>query len=69
MDRDFVQRNAASRERLRAIAERLSVDELARQIDGAWTAGALLAHIAFWDRYVFERWGLAERSSTRTPVA
>ena len=69
MDRDFAQRNTASRERMRAIGKRLSVEELARQIDGAWTAGALFAHIAFWDRYVFERWSLAERSSTRTPVA
>lgn len=68
VDDDFGTRNNVSRERLRAVAERVSDDVLARPIDDAWTAGALFAHIAFWDRYVSERWTHAERSGNRTPV-
>jgi hypothetical protein len=48
---------------------RLSNTELARPIDGAWSAAGLLAHVAFWDRFVRERWRLVGRSGTQTPVA
>jgi hypothetical protein len=39
-----------SRERLRRFVDETSDEDLARQIEGDWTVGALLAHIAFWDR-------------------
>jgi hypothetical protein len=41
-------RNRASRERLERVIERLG--DRAIEMDGGWTASALLAHIAFWDR-------------------
>ncbi len=40
----------ASRERLRRFVEETSDEDLARPIEGEWTAAALLAHTAFWDR-------------------
>jgi DinB family protein len=66
-DREYVERNAASRERLRATLGRLSAEALDRQVDGEWTAGALLAHIAFWDRLVVGRWQLAARHHAPAP--
>jgi hypothetical protein len=50
MDRDSIVKIDASRERLRQFVEETSSEDLARPIDGDWTAAALLAHTAFWDR-------------------
>lgn len=45
----YVERNARERERLSALIERLSDDDLRRQVNEHWTVAAVLAHIAFWD--------------------
>jgi hypothetical protein len=50
MDQDEQTMIAASRERLRRFVEETKDDDLARSIDEDWTAAALLAHLAFWDR-------------------
>ena len=62
-------RQRASLDRLRAVGERLSDDELARTIDAPWTAAGLFAHIAFWDRFVLERWKLTAEQGERTPIS
>ena len=62
-------RNRASAERLAALGSRLSDAELATEIDPPWTAAGLFAHIAFWDAFVLERWGLAAERGQRTPIA
>jgi hypothetical protein len=51
MDRDYVTRNEAARERLSALVGRLTPEELERSIGDGWTVKAALAHLAFWDRY------------------
>jgi DinB family protein len=61
-------RNQAAIDRLRALGSRLSDAELTRPIDPPWTAAGLLAHVAFWDRFVHARWLLAASSGSRTPV-
>jgi hypothetical protein len=66
---EIQERNAASRARLVALGSRLSDDELASTIDPPWTAAGLFAHLAFWDRFVRERWDLARRREERTPMA
>ena len=66
--RAIAERNRSSRERLRAIASALSDSELDGTIDNPWTAAALFAHMAFWDRFVFERWRLAAEKGDPTPV-
>ena len=48
MTNDHNKRNRASRERLGAVIQR--VGERVIEMDGGWSASALLAHIAFWDR-------------------
>jgi DinB superfamily len=67
MDDMLNERNAASRARIRAIAGHLSDEELSRPIDGAWTAGAVFAHVAFWDRFVLGRWRLSRESDGGVP--
>jgi hypothetical protein len=65
---ETAERNRSSRERLRAIGSALSDGELVRTIDAPWTTAALFAHIAFWDRFVLERWRLAAEKGERTPM-
>jgi hypothetical protein len=62
-------RNREAAERLAGLGARLSDDELTMEIDTPWTAAGLFAHIAFWDRFVLERWGLAAERGERTPMA
>ena len=46
---DYIARNQTELERMRAIVERLSDDELDQPVNGSWTIAAVLGHIAFWD--------------------
>jgi hypothetical protein len=66
---EIAERNRSSLERLRAIGSALSDAELDRTIDEPWTTAALFAHIAFWDRFVLERWRLATEKEQRTPMS
>jgi len=61
-------RNHAAVNRLRAVGVRLSDEELSRPIDPPWTAAALFAHVAFWDRFVHARWLLAASTGSRAPL-
>jgi hypothetical protein len=44
------EKNRAAAEEIHAFVDGLTDDQLGQSIDGEWTASALLAHIAFWDR-------------------
>jgi len=68
MDRGYIQRNDASRERLRATLARLSDDALRRDVDG-WTIAMTLAHLAFWDRFTHLRWIETAASGRALPVS
>jgi hypothetical protein len=46
----------------------LSDEELSQTIDPPWTAAALFAHMAFWDRFVRARWLLAATTGSRAPL-
>ncbi len=48
MTSDLNARNRASRDRLAVVIDRLG--DRVIEMEGGWTASALLAHIAFWDR-------------------
>lgn len=52
LDSSFVEQNRASTERIRALAARLSDDDLRRPLGEHWTVAIALAHIAFWERRV-----------------
>lgn len=55
----FIEENRTSRERLEALALRLSEEDLQRSTPAGWTVAALLAPLAVWDRRVLallRRW-------------
>jgi uncharacterized damage-inducible protein DinB len=52
VDRSYVAENDAERERLRALARRLSDQDLARPMDAGWTVAGVLAHVALWDQRI-----------------
>jgi hypothetical protein len=52
LDRSFVELNRASTERIRALAARLSDEELQHPVGQHWTVAIVFAHLAFWDRRV-----------------
>jgi hypothetical protein len=51
VDGSHVERNDASRARLRQLVARLGEGELSRELGDGWTVAAGLAHLAWWDRY------------------
>jgi hypothetical protein len=52
MDRSFIESNRLSTERIRALAARLSDEELQTPVGQHWTVAIVFAHLAFWDRRV-----------------
>ncbi len=65
-DRSFVEQNTRERERLRALVERLSEDELLVPVNEHWTVAAVLGHIAFWDARIL---ALADKLERGVPFA
>ena len=53
MIKDHNARNRAARERLDALIARVGERDVV--VDDGWTAAALLAHLAFWDRLAVAR--------------
>ena len=52
MDRSFIEQNRASTERIRALAARLTDEEMQQKVGEHWTVGIVFAHLAWWDRRV-----------------
>ena len=44
--------NRASKERIRALAERLTDEEMQTKVGEHWTVGIVFAHLAWWDRRI-----------------
>jgi len=61
LDHSFVERNRASTERIRALAARLSDEELQQSVGEHWTVAIVFAHLAFWDRRVMYVLDMTER--------
>lgn len=71
VDRSYTAQNAAERERLRALVQRLGDEELRRPLSGGWTIAGVLAHLAFWDQRVLvllERWEREGPGSAPPPI-
>lgn len=49
LDSSYVEDNARELERMRAIIERLSDDELRQPVNASWTVAGVLGHVAYWD--------------------
>ena len=52
MDHSFIELNRASTERVRALAARLTDEEMQTKVGEHWTVGIVFAHLAWWDRRV-----------------
>ena len=61
LDRSFVELNRASTERIRALAARLSDEEMQHPVGEHWTVAIVFAHLAFWDRRVLYVLDMTER--------
>jgi hypothetical protein len=61
MDRSFIERNRASTNRIRALAARLSDEEMLHPVGEHWTVSIVFAHLAFWDRRVMYVLDMDER--------
>jgi RimJ/RimL family protein N-acetyltransferase len=61
LDRSFIERNRASTERIRALAARLTDEELQHPVGEHWTVAITLAHLAFWDRRAMYVLDMTER--------
>jgi hypothetical protein len=65
-DRSYIDENTRERERMRALVERLSEDELRLSVNPHWTVAAVLGHIAFWDGRVLALADKLERGEAFT---
>ena len=54
VDRSYVELNRAATDRIRALAARLTDEELQQRVGEHWTVAIALAHLAFWDRRVMQ---------------
>lgn len=61
VDPSYVELNRASTERIRALAARLTDQEMQRPVSERWTVAIALAHLAFWDRRVMYVLDMTER--------
>ena len=62
MDRSFVELNRLSRERMLAIADRCSDEEMLTRVGEHWTVAIVYAHIAWWDRRVMYVLDMTEKN-------
>lgn len=61
MDRSFIELNRSSRERMMALAGRLTDEEMLTKVGEHWTVAIVYAHIAWWDRRVMYVLDMTER--------
>ena len=58
LDASYKEQNRLSRERIHALADRLSDEEMHTKVGEHWTVSIVFAHLAWWDRrvmYVLDR--------------
>ena len=61
LDGSFIELNRASTERIRALAGRLTDDEMQTRVGEHWTVAIVFAHLAWWDRRVMYVLDMTER--------
>ena len=61
LDQSFSELNQESTNRIRALVDRLSDEELQHPVGEHWTVAITLLHIAFWERRVMDILNKSER--------
>ena len=72
VEKTYISENNFERQRLQALVDRLSDEELSRPMSAGWTVAAVLAHLAFWDGraiYLIDKWesGVAPSAADHEP--
>ena len=62
LDPSYKEQNRASRERIHALGERLTDDEMQTKVGEHWTVSIVFAHLAFWERRVMYVLDLTEKN-------
>jgi hypothetical protein len=62
MNDTYAAENASERERLVRVTNRLSEEDLRRQLPNGWSIATTLVHLAFWDQYFLALLKAWERS-------
>ena len=66
----YAEVNTAQRERLIALVNRLSDDDLMYTVEHGWTIATVLVHLAFWDRHrwlILKQWQHDGQLPPQTP--
>lgn len=66
--RDFIDTNVAARERVAALGVALTDSEWGTALDGDWTVGAGLAHLAYWENWFLVLAGRFLRTGNSTSL-
>lgn len=66
-DRPYIEDNARELQRLRALVERMSDDDLRKPVNEYWTVAGVLGHMAFWDARILALADKVERGDPFTP--
>lgn len=64
LDQSFIERNRTATERMRALAETLTDEEMQHPIGEHWTVAIALAHLAWWDQRVLHVLDMIEQDET-----
>ena len=62
LDPSYKEQNHASSERIRALANRLTDEEMQTKVGEHWTVGIVFAHLAWWDRRVIYVLDMTEKN-------
>ena len=62
LDPSYKDQNRLSRERIRALAERLTDEEMQTRVGEHWTVGIVFAHLAWWDRRIMYVLDMTEKN-------
>jgi hypothetical protein len=63
MDQSYIELNRASTDRIRALRERLTDEEMQHRVGEHWTVAIALAHLAWWDRRVMYVLDMTEKDN------
>ncbi|MFT3893793.1 MAG: DinB family protein [Anaerolineales bacterium] len=63
MDREFIELNRASRERMKTLADSLSDEQMLTKVGEHWNVGIVYAHICWWDRRVMYVLDMTQKNS------
>ena len=62
LDPSYKEQNRTSSNRIRALAERLTDEEMQTKVGEHWTVSIVFAHVAFWDRRVMYVLDMTEKN-------